>query len=153
MPEPSDDPTPVAPNVPPVPQPQAERLVGYEAPGAGTPADPMADPMAALLGGGDLSGLLQAAQEMQAELANAQAQAAETIVEGMSGGGAVRIEATAGLEFRAVHLRPDAVEGDDLEMLEDLVLAALRDVVTQANHVQAEALGDLGGLGGMLPGS
>ncbi len=118
-------------------------------------ADPMADPMAALLGGGDLSNLLQAAQDMQAELTNAQAQAAETLVEGMSGGGAVRIEATAGLEFRAVHLSPDAVDPADVEMLEDLVLAALRDVVTQANQVQVDALGDLGdlGLGGMLPGS
>ena len=119
-------------------------------------ASPMADPMAALLGGGDISNLLQAAQDMQAELANAQAQAAETLVEGVSGGGAVRIEATAGLEFRAVHLRPDAVDPDDVELLEDLVLAALRDVVTQANQVQVEALGDLGdlgGLGGMLPSS
>ncbi len=119
-------------------------------------ADPMADPMAALLGGGDISNLLQAAQDMQAELASAQAQAAETLVEGVSGGGAVRIEATAGLEFRAVHLRPDAVDSDDVELLEDLVLAALRDVVTQANQVQVDALGDLGdlgGLGGMLPGS
>ena len=119
-------------------------------------ADPMTDPMAALLGGGDISHLLQAAQDMQAELANAQAQAAETLVEGVSGGGAVRIEATAGLEFRAVHLRPDAVDPEDVEMLEDLVLAALRDVVTQANQVQVDALGDLGdlgGLGGMLPNS
>jgi len=119
-------------------------------------ADPMADPMAALLGGGDLSNLLQAAQDMQAELVNAQAQASDTVIEGVSGGGAVRIEATAGLEFRAVHLRPDAVDADDVEMLEDLVLAALRDVVTQANQVQVDALGDLGdlgGLGGMLPGS
>jgi len=123
--------------------------------------DPLADPIPALpiadlLGGGDISHLLQAAQDMQAELANAQAQAAETLVEGVSGGGAVRIEATAGLEFRAVHLRPDAVDPDDVEMLEDLVLAALRDVVTQANQVQVDALGDLGdlgGLGGMLPGS
>lgn len=119
-------------------------------------ADPMADPMAALLGGGDISNLLQAAQDMQAELASAQAQAAETLVEGVSGGGAVRIEATAGLEFRAVHLRSDAVDPDDVELLEDLVLAALRDVITQANQVQVDALGglgDLGGLGGMLPGS
>jgi len=123
----------------------------------GTPAlNPEVDPMAALLGGGDLSNLLQAAQDMQAELVNAQAQAADTVVEGVSGGGAVRIEDTAGLEFRAVHLRPDAVDPDDVELLEDLVLAALRDVVTQANQVQVEALGDLGelgGLGGMLPGS
>ena len=123
----------------------------------GTPAaNPEVDPMAALLGGGDLSNLLQAAQDMQAELVNAQAQAADTVVEGVSGGGAVRIEATAGLEFRAVHLRPDAVDPDDVELLEDLVLAALRDVVTRANQVQVEALGDLGelgGLGGMLPGA
>ena len=141
-PEPSDDTTPVSPAVIPADQP------------AQPPPDVLVDPMAALLGGGgDLSGLLQAAQEMQAELANAQAQAAETVVEGVAGGGAVRIEATAGLEFRAVHLRPDAVDPDDVEMLEDLVLAALRDVVTQANNVQADALGDLGGLGGMLPGS
>ena len=139
MPDPSDDPTPLIPSV---------------IPATPAAADPALDPMAALLGGaGDLSGLLQAAQEMQAELASAQAQAAETIVEGVSGGGAVRIEATAGMEFRAVHLHPDAVDADDVEMLEDLILAALRDVITQANSVQAEALGDLGGLGGMLPGA
>ncbi len=144
MPEPADDPTPIRPTVIPATQEQADQ-----------PVDPILDPMAALLGGagGDLSGLLQAAQEMQAELASAQAQAAETIVEGVAGGGAVRIEATAGLEFRAVHVRPDAVEGSDTEMLEDLILAALRDVVTQANNVHTEALGDLGGMGGMLPGS
>jgi DNA-binding YbaB/EbfC family protein len=136
-----DDTTPLSPTVIPADGPE------------GAAPDPIRDPMAALLGGGDLSGLLQAAQEMQAELANAQAQAAETVVEGISGGGAVRIEATAGLEFRAVHVRPDALDGDDVEMLEDLILAALRDVVTQANNVQTEALGDLGGLGGMLPGS
>ncbi len=147
MPEPSEDQKPDRPTVLPASQRPIDPVVE-------PPADPLGDPMAALLGGGgDLSGLLQAAQEMQAELANAQAEAAETVVEGVSGGGAVRIEATAGLEFRAVHLRPDAVDGDDVEMLEDLILAALRDVVTQANQVQTEALGDLGGLGGMLPGS
>lgn len=147
----SDDPTPAPPDVLPA-RPPADPVVGhYEPPGSG---DAERDPMAALLGGaGDLSGLLQAAQEMQAELASAQAQAAETLVEGVAGGGAVRIEATAGLEFRAVHLSPDAVDRDDVEMLEDLILAALRDVITRANSVQAEALGDLGGLGGMLPGS
>ncbi len=144
-PEPSDETTSVSPAV--IPADQTTQ------PGA-APPEVLVDPMAALLGGGgDLSGLLQAAQEMQAELANAQAQAAETVVEGVAGGGAVRIEATAGLEFRAVHVRPDAVDPDDVEMLEDLVLAALRDVVTQANNVHTEALGDLGGLGGMLPGS
>ena len=144
--QPPDDATPADPA-------PASAPVSPDVISAGEPVNPIVDPMAALLGGGDLSGLLQAAQEMQAELANAQAQAAETMVEGVSGGGAVRIEATAGLEFRAVHGRPDALDGGDAEMLEDLILAALRDVVSQANQVHADALGDLGGLGGMLPGA
>ena len=98
----------------------------------------------------DLESLLEAAQSMQAKLVEAQAQAAEQVVEGVAGGGAVRIRATAGLEFRRVTIRPDAVDPAEVDMLEDLVLAALRDVVTRANEVQAQALGTIGGLG--LPG-
>jgi hypothetical protein len=110
--------------------------------------------LAALLGGGGddaaggLAGILEMAQQLQAGMVEAQAEAAGTMVEGVSGGGAVRIEATAGLEFTAVHIRPDAVDPDDVEMLEDLILAALRDVIVRANDVQAAALG---GLGGLLP--
>lgn len=116
-----------------------------------------ADEMAAALGDLDLGSLdmgalLEQAQSMQAGLMEAQARAAEAPVEGAAGGGVVRIEATAGLEFQAVHIRPEAIEGAsaaDIEMLEDLVLAALRDVVSQANDVSAQALGELGGLGGL----
>lgn len=104
------------------------------------------------MGGLDMGALLEQAQSMQAGLLEAQARAAEAPVEGAAGGGVVRIEATAGLEFQAVHIRPEAVQGAsaaDIEMLEDLVLAALRDVVSQANDVSAQALGELGGLGGL----
>jgi hypothetical protein len=68
----------------------------------------------------------------------------------------VRVEATGGLEFRSVTIDPTAVDPDDVEMLQDLVLAALHDVVAKANETQSGAMGgvDLGGLdlGGLLGG-
>lgn len=102
----------------------------------------------------DLGGLLQQAQQMQAQLLAAQAEAADTVVEGHAGGGLVRIEMTGGGEFRSVRIDPSAIDPDDPGLLEDLVLAALHDVTARANELQQDALGglDLGGLGGLLGG-
>ncbi|HSL59872.1 MAG TPA: YbaB/EbfC family nucleoid-associated protein [Acidimicrobiales bacterium] len=103
----------------------------------------------------DLGGLLEQAQQMQAQLLAAQAEAAEAVVEGHAGGGAVRIEMTAGGEFRSVHIDPSAVDPDDPGLLEDLVLAALHDATAQAAARQEQALGGLGlgGLGDLFGGS
>lgn len=124
-------------------------------PGALPPSD---DPFAALMGGGgpggiDFGAILQQAGEVQAQLAAAQEQAAATVVEGAAGGGAVRIAVTGGFEFRSVSIRPDAVDPDDVEMLQDLVLAALNDAIAQVQELQSSGL-DLGGLdlGGLLGG-
>lgn len=100
--------------------------------------------------GFDLSALVQQAQAMQERLLEAQAEIRNQVVEGHSGGGAVRIVATGGLEFTEVHIDPAAVDAEDISMLEDLVLAALRDVVANANDLNASAVGELG-FGG-LPG-
>ena len=104
----------------------------------------------------DLSALLEAAQGMQQNLMAAQAAAAEEEVEGHAGGGLVRVTVTGGMEFKAVHIDPKAVDPEDVEMLEDLVLAALHDAVHQANELNSQAFGNLGisGLPGMpeLPG-
>jgi len=104
----------------------------------------------------DLGALLGQAQKMQEQMAEAQAASAAEVVEGQSGGGVVRIETTGGLEFRSVTIDPGAVDPADVEMLQDLVLAALHDAVAKANEIQAGAMGglDLGGLdiGGMLGG-
>jgi hypothetical protein len=105
----------------------------------------------------DMGSLLQQAQAMQEQLMQAQAQAAEQVVEGQSGGGAVKVQVTGGMEFRSVSIDPKAVDPDDVPMLEDLVLAALNDAVAQAQDASQaatqNALGgiDLGGLG--LPGA
>ena len=98
----------------------------------------------------DMGSLLGMAMEMQQQLLAAQELAAETLVEGQSGGGVVRIEVTGGLEFRAVHRDPAAVDPDDVEMLQDLVLAALHDAVARVNEL-TQAANPLAGMdiGGM----
>jgi DNA-binding YbaB/EbfC family protein len=108
------------------------------------------------LGGPDLGNLLSQAMEMQQQVMAAQAQAASTEVEGQAGGGAVRVVVTGAMEFRSVHIAPAAVDPDDVDMLQDLVLAALHDAVDRINELQEQSLGGFGdalsgsGLGGML---
>ncbi|WP_410051080.1 YbaB/EbfC family nucleoid-associated protein [Acidiferrimicrobium sp. IK] len=100
----------------------------------------------------DLGALLSQVGQMQQNLAAAQQQAAETVVEGSAGGGAVRVEVTGGLDFQSVTIDPSVVDPADVEMLQDLVLAALRAAVEAAQSLQADALGDVGfgdGLGGI----
>ena len=108
------------------------------------------------LEGLDLGALLGAAQSMGAQMAEAQEQLAATVVEGTAGGGLVKITATGEWVVQSVSIAPDAVDPDDIATLEDLVLAALRDVGERIAALQAESspLGgmDLGGLGGMLGG-
>src|SRR5947209_7807719 len=97
----------------------------------------------AMEGGVDLNQLLAQAQEMQQQLMARQAEAAEQVVQGVAGGGAVTVTVTGGGEFQAVTIRPDAVDPDDVEMLQDLVLAALHDATAKVQELQQGALGDL----------
>jgi len=109
------------------------------------------------LGGlGDLGGLLESAQQA----VSAQARAADEVVEGTAGGGVVTVEMTGSGEVRSVTLSRDVVDPDDVDMLQDLIVAALHDADLKVTALQRQALGalgdlDLGGLGGMLgaPGS
>lgn len=98
----------------------------------------------------DLGALLEQAQAMQQQLLQAQADVAAQAVEGQAGGGVVKVRCTGGLDFQAVTIDPKAVDPDDVEMLEDLVLAAIRDAVARANELNQEALGGFGNLGGLL---
>ena len=101
------------------------------------------------MGGLDFGALLNTAQQMQEQMVQAQADAAATELIGSAGGGAVEIVATGAGEFKAVRIRPDVVDPDDVEMLTDLVLAALRDLSRQQGELQQGAMGGLGDLGGL----
>ena len=100
----------------------------------------------------DMGDLLKQAQKMQEQLMEAQATAAEQVVEGQAGGGAVKIRVTGGMEFMSVSIDPAAVDPADVSMLEDLVLAAIHDAVAKVNEISQQAVGglDLGGLGGLF---
>lgn len=107
-------------------------------------------------GGFDLGGLLAQAQSMQQQMIEAQARVAAQSVEGQSGGGVVRVTMTGGFEFTSIRIDPAAVDPADIEMLQDLVLAAIRDAVGKVNVLNQEAAqsmtGGLGGaFGGLLP--
>ena len=99
-----------------------------------------------------MGALLEQAMEMQQQLLDAQSVAAETVVEGQSGGGAVTIRVTGAMEFESVTISPEAVDPDDVELLADLVLAALHDAVDQIGRLQQASMGglDLGAMGGAL---
>lgn len=131
-----------------------------------TESDPAVDDtsgdldLGGLLSGLDMGALLGAAQSMQAQILEAQRQAAQSSVTGQAGGGVVRIDADGSLAFTAVHIAPEAIDPDDPTMLEDLVLAALHDVVARieelhrgANPLAGLDLGGLGGLGGSSGGA
>ena len=100
----------------------------------------------------NMNDLLKQAQKMQEQLMEAQAAAADQVIEGQAGGGVVKVTVTGGMEFQSVQIDPDAVDPDDVAMLEDLVLAAIHDAVARVNELSQQAMGglDLGGLGGLL---
>lgn len=109
-------------------------------------------------GGFDLGGLLEQAQAMQQQMAAAQEAQAQQVITGSAGGGKVTVSITGAGAFESISISPDVVDPDDVEMLEDLVLAALRDGSSQVAELQQssmESVGmpDLGGLGGLLGGA
>lgn len=102
-------------------------------------------------GGLDLSQLMQQAQQMQQQMLDAQQQLAATEVTGTAGGGLVSATVTGTGEVIGVKIDPKAIDPDDPESLEDLVVAALRDGQRQAAELGEQAMGPVaGGLG--LPG-
>ena len=102
----------------------------------------------------DMSALLKQAQKMQEQMMQARAAAEEAEIEGQSGGGVVKVRVNGAMEFLSVSIDPSAVDPDDVGMLEDLVLAAIRDAVGKTSEVAEQAMGgiDLGSLGGLLGG-
>src|ERR1700712_1304516 len=101
--------------------------------------------------------LMKQAQKMQQQLADAQAKLAETEVDGSAGGGLVSAKVTGGGELLGITIDPRAIDPDDVETLQDLVVAAVRDATRRAGELAAGKLGPLtggmGGLGGLgIPG-
>ena len=92
-------------------------------------------------------------QQMQERALKAQQELSEQQVDGSAGGGAVSITVTGGLKVEALSIAPEVVDPDDVEMLEDLVLAAVSEAQNKARTLyEAEMKKATGGLPMQLPG-
>ncbi|MFO7611438.1 MAG: YbaB/EbfC family nucleoid-associated protein [Clostridia bacterium] len=103
------------------------------------------------MGGNNLNNLMKQAQKMQMEMQKAQKELEEKRFEGQAGGGAVRIELNGKKEMLSVEIEPGVADPDDVEMLQDLIMAAYNQA---AGKIDEETQDKMGGItGGMkIPG-
>jgi nucleoid-associated protein EbfC len=102
----------------------------------------------------NMADLFKQAQKLQEDLARAQDAIGEMTAEGSAGGGIVTVTATGKQQIRSVKIDPEVFESKDVEMLEDLVLAAANQALEKSQEMAKEELQKVGGgvLGGMMPG-
>jgi DNA-binding YbaB/EbfC family protein len=98
--------------------------------------------------------LLKQAQKMQQDMLAAQEALKHEVVEASAGGGMVTVEVTGDQVVKSIKVDPEAVDPEDVELLQDMVLAAVNEGLRAAQELAASKLGGLaGGLGGLgLPG-
>ena len=99
----------------------------------------------------NVSNVVKQAQKMQEEMERIQAEVEEKTVEATSGGGVVKVVVNGKKELVSLNISPEAVDPDDVETLEDLVIAAVNDALKQADEMMAEGMSAItGGLN--IPG-
>lgn len=102
-------------------------------------------------GGGNINNLMKQAQKLQKEMEQAQKDLETKEFEVSVGGGAVIVKANGKKELISIKIKPEVVDADDVEMLEDLVLSAVNEVLKKADEESANSMGKL--TGGMnIPG-
>lgn len=97
----------------------------------------------------DLNDLMKQAQQLQSQLAHAQEEAAKKTVTASAGGNMVTVEVNGQMEVVSLKIDPTVLEGSDVEMVQDLVLAAVNQGLAQAKKMMTDEMGKLAG--GMLP--
>lgn len=96
--------------------------------------------------------LMRQVEQMQNRMAKAQEEIAAATVQGSAGGGVVTVTMTGDQEIRDVVIKPEVVDPDDVETLQDLVLAAMNDALQRSKELQAQRLGEITGGMGLPPG-
>jgi nucleoid-associated protein EbfC len=105
--------------------------------------------------GMDMDKLLQQVGQMQEQMQKAQEELSNETVEATAGGGMVKVVANGSGEVKEIKIDPKAIDPDDPEMLEDMILAAVNEAVRSAHSLMETKLGGMAGgaLGGLgLPG-
>ena len=100
-------------------------------------------------GGLDLNAMMKQVRQLQTDMAEAQEKLKDEVVEASAGGGMVKVKMSGDLRLLEVAIAPEAIDPDDAELLQDMVLAAVNEVLRAAQELASEKLGGLaGGLGG-----
>ncbi len=104
---------------------------------------------------GNMNNLMKQAQKMQKQMEETTKELEEKEVTAAAGGGAVEVTVTGKKEIKSVKLDPEVVDPDDIEMLEDLIVAATNEALRKMEEISqaemAKITGGLGGLGGGFP--
>ena len=100
-------------------------------------------------GGMNLNNLMKEAKKMQADMEKSQAELATKEIEASAGGGAVNVKVTGDKTIKEIKIKPEVVDPEDVEMLEDLVLTCVNEALRQVDSAQAASLGkyNIPGLG------
>jgi DNA-binding YbaB/EbfC family protein len=109
-------------------------------------------------GGMDLNAMMKQVQQMQAEMMEAQEKLKDEVVEASAGGGMVKVKMSGDLRLLEIAIDPEAIDPDEPELLQDMVLAAVNEGIRSAQELATNKLGGIagggGGLGGLgLPGT
>jgi nucleoid-associated protein EbfC len=100
----------------------------------------------------NMNQMLRQAQAMQRKMAKAQEELAEQQVSGSAGGGMVTATVTGAGDLVSVEIKPEVVDPDDVEMLQDMVVAAVTEALRTAKEMETEAMGAITGGMGLPPG-
>lgn len=101
--------------------------------------------------GGNMNNMMKQVQKMQREMAKLQEEIEQRTVEASAGGGAVTVVASGRKEIISITIKPEAVDPDDVEMLQDLITAAVNEALRQADEMITKEMSKItGGLN--LPG-
>ena len=98
-------------------------------------------------GMGNMQQLMRQAQKMQQDMAKAKEELAQTEVTAVSGGGMVEVTMTCEKKLVSIKIKPEAVDPDDVEMLEDLIIAAVNEAQKLADDETEKKMGPLSGFG------
>ncbi len=101
-------------------------------------------------GGMNMNALMQQAKKMQEQMQKAQEELENTEIVGKAGGEMVVVTMNGKKEIKSIKLDKTAVDPDDVEMLEDLIIVAINDASAKAEELNKEKMGPMGGLGGLM---
>ena len=101
-------------------------------------------------GGMNMNALMQQAKKMQEQMQKAQEELENAEVIGKAGGEMVVVTMNGKKEIKSIKLDKSAVDPDDVEMLEDLIIVAIKDANQKADEISKDKMGPMGGLGGLM---